>query len=136
MRDIWTRFWDGREMWVYHIEDLMLGQYPSEWVKQLDDEPNEEEIVKHLIFMRCTYLKDKHGKEIFEGDIVRYDNTCIGGGAGIAEIYWCDDFTLEANPRFAMWSLNERRGHMSTEHFLGSEIIGNIYENPELTALK
>ena len=69
----------------------------------------------------CTGLKDKNGKLIFENDIVRCGKNCA--------VTWCDTF--------ASWRLNAS-GWMYS-HFFGEackpedvEIVGNIFENPEL----
>ena len=66
-----------------------------------------------------TGLFDKNGKEIYEGDIYRYDNPdsinevsyCVGGG-------------------FAGFDLTP--AIHSENRLLDVEIIGNIYDNPEL----
>ena len=70
---------------------------------------------------QCTGLKDKHGKLIFENDIVRCGKNCT--------VTWCDVF--------ASWRLNTI-GWMYS-HFFGEscrpedvEVIGNIFDNPEL----
>lgn len=70
---------------------------------------------------QCTGLKDKNGKLIFENDIVRCGKNCT--------VTWCDTF--------ASWRLNTS-GWMYS-HFFGEackpedvEIVGNIFENPEL----
>lgn len=78
--------------------------------------------------MQYTGLKDKLGNKIFEGDIVKFDNTCIGGASGVAEIFWLDDFCLQENPGWCMWN----DGAYVRDSFLGSTVIGNIYQTPEL----
>lgn len=80
-----------------------------------------------LILMQSTGLKDKNGKEIFEGDIVRQvrtqpttENETITGVVTMIEGAW---LIMNDNEQLAsyLWSETD-----------GNEIIGNIYENPEL----
>lgn len=70
--------------------------------------------------MQYTGLKDKNGKEIYEGDILKDIKT-----EKISQIYW--------NGITASFKL---KGEIGEDNELfdvhGSEIIGNIYENPEL----
>ena len=79
---------------------------------------------RHLIWEQSTGLKDKNGKEIYEGDIMRFD-------AIDYEIYWSSDFSGWHNRRT---DKGERiYGSNSFEEVtrFGS-VIGNIHENPEL----
>ena len=85
-----------------------------------------------------TGLKDKNGKEIFEGDIVQ----------GIAyasqwrdNIVWIEEiasFGLQHGYATAAWEncsiLKRATKGMNAES--AAEIIGNIYENPELLEVK
>ena len=68
-----------------------------------------------IVLMQYTGLKDKNGKEIYEGDVVRHTQLEYVG-----EIVW---------PRYVETSAGEDYKEMQNDYL---EIIGNIYENPEL----
>ena len=71
-----------------------------------------------------TGLKDSKGKEIYEGDILQLDD------GGIDRVHWDKD-----RAQFMVW--REHPKEISDDELwefnLHSEIIGNIYENKELT---
>lgn len=80
-----------------------------------------------LILMQSTGLKDKNGKEIFEGDVVRQvrtqpttENETITGVVTMLEGAWLIMNDCEQLASY-LWSETDE-----------NEIIGNIYENPEL----
>lgn len=104
---------------------------------------------KNLVLMQYTGLKDKNGKEIFEGDIVKFDDTAkndcfeIYNFENIAEItfnngrYELKNFLKEnttvSNGVIKASNYFQWDNEMWFE-FMNKEltIIGNIYENPEL----
>jgi uncharacterized phage protein (TIGR01671 family) len=73
-----------------------------------------------IIIMQSTGLTDKNGKEIYEGDILKgsYTNPLL-------VVYDNGAFCFENNLQVG----NDRLHQMRTEKL---EIIGNIYETPEL----
>jgi uncharacterized phage protein (TIGR01671 family) len=73
-------------------------------------------------------LLDDNKKEIYNGDIVEFDDSEIGGSKVIGEVIFNDDQTLGG----LEWGLWTKDGYCRTD-FLGKiKILGNIYENPEL----
>lgn len=82
-------------------------------------------LVEDLVLMQSTGLKDKNGKEIFEGDIVDFKGRKAiikWHGAFASFIYRFIDEPQERKPKWDPLFLA----------YLKLEIIGNIYENPEL----
>lgn len=81
-----------------------------------------------LVFMQCTGLKDKNGKLIYEADIVKYKDEVYG--LCIGRIKW-DNAHYELQ-----YYTGEKYGWFShilcLKHIKNMEVIGNIYENPEL----
>ena len=77
--------------------------------------------------MQYTGLKDKNGKEIYEGDIVKYQS--VTRGIIITLVTWD-----ESNSGFIPFSTGHYFQGRSYMQMFGDkiEIIGNIYENPEL----
>lgn len=73
------------------------------------------------VLMQYTGIKDKNGVEIYEGDIL-----WLGDAASIVQIVWVE-FKLRlkwVNPMGASDNIYAWKDDL--------EVIGNIYENPEL----
>ena len=86
--------------------------------------------VDHLVIMQSTGLKDKNGKEIFEGDI-------ITNGIDIVDIkrhQTLGFYTIvDGRESFFGDSISIEGFEEDVEEFTQiTEILGNIYENPEL----
>ena len=117
MRTLKFRAWDTayKEMWLWE-ELLETTMQDEDGEKMLM--PLKELGIGH-IWMQYTGLKDKNGKEIYEGDIVTNTFTNSFGTRATKDVVEYDEYHWGYSPLF------EPRD----EKF---EVIGNIYENPEL----
>lgn len=106
--------------------------------------------VDHSTVGQYTGLKDKNGKRIFEGDIIRYtfdgpdDPTATENGLKVrtGRIFWSDwraSFAVTAGINGSASINNDVaryvRGRQVYEYVRGAntvEVIGNIHDNPEL----
>lgn len=79
---------------------------------------------ENATIMQSTGLKDKNGKEVFVGDIIKCTRGCLH------EVYIEKEYGgtyFGGMP--AVYLKDLREGYAWTEH---EEIMGNIYENKEL----
>ncbi|MEX1452673.1 YopX family protein [Enterococcus sp. GC34] len=84
--------------------------------------------VRNLVLMQSTGLKDKNGVEIFEGDVVKVTVNNYGTGERFEQI----DKVVYEDCRFCF---NDDFYYSETIKYSGyenKEVIGNVYENPEL----
>lgn len=103
--------------WEPDTKMMMLGGTLDFWFQAcLEVGTNPFRTRPNLIMLQYTGLKDKNGKEIYQGDIL----LDFKGDKRVVEYidngFWC------SYP-------NGDHYFPATEH---REIIGNIYENPEL----
>ena len=142
MREIKFKAWDKeKKKMIYNVHtacdvspELTNGE---SWFGAFLENETLSENYKYVV-MQYTGLKDKNGKAIFEGDILKtqwqhdgvtnYDYEIIG------KIIWWRGFVcwaIESKDRIRPICSLEREQLADAEDG-GIEIIGNIYENPEL----
>lgn len=121
------RAYDGGSLnRMYQPDEVMVGG-GNIWIIDEDSVAGDWIVNNDLHLMQSTGLKDKNGQEIFEGDIVRQvrtqpttENEIIIGVVTMLEGAWLIMNDCEQLASF-LWSETDE-----------NEIIGNIYENPEL----
>lgn len=121
-------------MWNEIISRLhsVDGLYFDREVAQYKDEVGVSRLIKfqNAILMQSTGLYDKNGKEIFEGDIITNGEAVVDVKNHLTLGFYT---TVNGVERFFGDNTSVRDFNNDVEDFSDvTEIIGNIYENPEL----
>ncbi|KSU19457.1 YopX superfamily protein [Lactococcus lactis subsp. lactis] len=87
------------------------------------------ETLDKFIIMQSTGLKDKNGVEIYEGDVINCRNSFRNPMTGSGSLSINRDFKIIfENGEFKAKGFDIRLKNILSY----SEVIGNVYENPEL----
>lgn len=125
------RAYDGGSLCrMYNPEEVMVGNGDI-WIIDEDGVAGEWIVNNDLVLMQSTGLRDKNGKEIFEGDVVTDGHTKgdIKNHPTLG-FYMVDDNGVER--WFSDNASIEDFGEDVETAARILEILGNIYTNPEL----
>lgn len=131
----------------FRVWDKKRGMYDVSWINFDDNEIGVKREMdgyigkgkfklSEVVLMQSTGLFNKNGKEIFEGDVVRYtwdmpsdvNATKKGKKVRISKVFWSD--------WRASWAIGKKCCNNDLFRYARNgntvEIIGNIYQNQEL----
>ena len=140
MRRFTFRGQDEDGKWLYGDLRQRIGYWPAIIESYCTDEGKvgyREIAVKEETVGRLTPLKDKNGKDIYEGDILR---SPLGNIVAV-EFGYKEHIVKHGRPyitdSFACYgwiARNVKNGitDFFDNEFAAGEVIGNIYDNPEL----
>lgn len=122
------RAWDKIHKNMYEVDDIMSVDFGKSEisVKTLFFERTSRYDFDDIVLMQSTGFTDKNGKEIFEGDILDSEDSFLAGvvelrqnlGMFVSTLIKCNNFEHLCNVLDS------------------TQIIGNVWENPELLEVK
>ena len=124
MREIKFRSWDTYNKEMLEVQELDYADSYNGQPMIRTTMYNDYFDTEDMILMQYTGLKDKNGVEIYEGDIVR-----ILGGEYEQGFYEWDEKVCIKDFIYDGFNLIMTVNQIGNEAL---EVIGNIYDNPEL----
>lgn len=149
-RDLKFRAWDKIENIMHYQENgnegvefsfggtncVRVYEYKPQLIDGVCIDDYDYDELEDYELMQYTGLRDKNGKEIYDGDIITFteidEDSCMGKeNTYTGKVEWIDEI--------AQWRFIYPSGQRTELHFIvqlptiiSCEVIGNIYENPEL----
>ena len=120
------RAWDKKFKEMVQVDALVFDEQIIKVTYKNGNVAKED--LKNYVLMQSTGLRDKNGKEIFEGDILKVTNLSI----------WLEVVSFNKNKAMFVSKEVKRKVEETPLYDLFNtdifevEIIGNIHTNPEL----
>ena len=130
MRDIKFRVWDNERNAMLNSKSVDIDFFEGK-IEITSDTIRYDEVytdeIKDFELMQYTGVKDKNGREIYEGDIITITldtGNVITGSVGMNNGQWSIKYYDRYYSLVSIW------------YEMQPEVIGNIYENSELLERK
>jgi uncharacterized phage protein (TIGR01671 family) len=137
MRTIKFRAWDKENRKIVPVVSLDYRTYDGKFstVTLYDGENTAYSLFFNAFeLMQFTGLHDKNGREIYEGDIVAWNEDELADMGeriihyeGKGQIVWVKEFC-----HFGIEEIPKKLGHWSFSEDARYEVLGNIYSTPDL----
>ena len=129
MSEIKFRAWDKNNNEMVEVANIDYGAYKTKIEYLTVEYKNGETLTEYadsFELMQYTGLKDKNGKEIYEGDIVEYSRGFFGATIYKQVVKFSDGMFIPL--------VIVEEGYNCIDEYQRElfEVIGNKYENPEL----
>lgn len=138
MREIKFRAWHKEEKCYYNVYSINF------YANEIMVERNKGFYLQDIILEQYTGLKDKNGKEIYEGDILVFDKSCEENQQETILIDFINgnkthyfkvvyNANLTSFRKSLIFEPEEQDNHnYETTIHNGDVVVGNIHENGEL----
>ena len=138
MREIKFRAWDKEDKEIFQV--IMISWFEGKGM--VLSGRGGSIVASDCELMQYTGLKDKNGKEVYEGDVVH--RICLDENCNLEHIG-----VVTYSEKWCFWGIDEKNiqrdliggylahlvfGSPQEDRIIPIEILGNIYENPELMA--
>lgn len=143
-RDIKLRIWDPEQK-CFLVDNAEYEFFVSgksfqslRVIRRMYDMYDGE--IKDAVIQQFIGIKDTSGVDTYEGDIIEYNDTQIGGFHGLGEVMYNTDLCFAGAPCFGIWSfqLLSNKNLKTGQNGIGwgnlsfnFKVIGNIFTNPE-----
>lgn len=139
MRELKFRVWDSKSHHFLSENEFYLSKNGCLFLKHKTiTNPSKNSLDQYYFsenrftIQQYTALKDKNGKEIYEGDILldklTEEAAAEGDGADIGRVFFAAGaFMIDGSG-----TLYDQTYSHSPDRLVDHEVIGNIFENPEL----
>lgn len=137
MREIKFRAWNYKINKMFKVGDKFGTTHDLDCVQYFKEGQS-------VVLLQYTGLKDKDGKEIYEGDVIKqtfqnhywlYEVKSLGGQFGNTLFRMCFETSAYCDEEGCGYTYKPRKITPTRRSLIGGkdvEVIGNIYENPEL----
>lgn len=120
--------------WVEGLLTIMWGQLHI----IVPEDENTAYPIDESTICQCTGLKDKSGKLIWESDIIKYHFGDVYAPIRYGEYQSCFDSTSTGHIGFYVDWTETKRENMRKDlgywiNMIGAEVVGNMFDNPELS---
>lgn len=121
------RMWNRITSQLHPVDGLYFDDKEVEYV----DDDNVLRFIgfKNIELMQSTGLKDKNGKEIFEGDVLEIEDE--GEVLGNAKLTWDNEQAVFMIEAISVDDIALFHEILSDESY-SYRVVGNVYENKEL----